>query len=480
MSLNWKEIDLILWELPFSGSRIQEIRQPDFKSLVLELYQPKGPWKLYVNLSATACRLHRLTQKPLSSIKPQRFMELLRSRIRGGRILEATQPGGNRIVRIEVLRGEERLILWIRLWGPASNILLTDEKGTILDAFYRRPKQKEVSGEIYAPVLYPAIQEGLGSKSLSHTLGKVYEVRPYPKEQSFSDYIEQYYRIREEEEQRKKLIADLEKQLNTQETKLHSRLSILIKKKEEYSNFEQWKTQGDLILSHITELRKGDPILSISDPHTGKSRVIPLSPTLSPAENAETYYRKYKKAKAGLQILEDEIRSMEGQLKQLEMKRALLRTEKDLKVIASLLNRPTPKKKGGLPETTPGLSFTSQDFTILVGRTAQENDELLRHHVKGNDLWLHTRDYPGAYVFIRAKPGKSVPLETLLDAGNLAVFYSKARESGHADLYYTQVKYLRRAKGAKLGTVLPTQEKNLSVKLEEHRLQRLLYTESET
>ncbi len=67
MSLNWKEIDLVLQELPLSGSRIQEIRQPDFKSLVLELYHPKGPWKLYVNLSATACRLHRLTQKPLTS-----------------------------------------------------------------------------------------------------------------------------------------------------------------------------------------------------------------------------------------------------------------------------------------------------------------------------------------------------------------------------------------------------------------------------
>ncbi len=460
MSLNWKEIDLILQELPLSGSRIQEIRQPDFKSLVLELYHPKGPWKLYVNLSATACRLHRLTQKPLTSAKPQRFMELLRSRIRGGRIVAATQPGGNRIVRIEILRGEEQLVLWIRLWGPASNILLTDENGTVLDAFYRRPKQKEVSGEVYAPVLQPARKE--------------YGVRPYPTEESFSDFIEQYYRDREEEEKRKKLVADIERQLNAQETKLHARLSTLIKRKEEYSNFEQWKTHGDLILSHVAELHKGDSLLSVYDPQTGNSLMIPLSPTLSPAENAETCYRKYKKAKAGLQMLEEEIRSIEGELKKAEETRALLGTETDLKALTSLLERPASKKQEKTTGPTPGLAFTSRGFTILVGRTAQENDELLRHHVKGNDLWLHTRDYPGAYVFIKAKPGKSVPLETLLDAGNLAVFYSKARESGQADLYYTHVKYLRRAKGAKLGTVLPTQEKNLSVRIEETRLRRLL------
>lgn len=61
----------------------------------------------------------------------------------------------------------------------------------------------------------------------------------------------------------------------------------------------------------------------------------------------------------------------------------------------------------------------------------------------------------------------------LLDAGNLALFYSKARTGGRGELYYTQVKYLRRSKDGPLGLVLPTQEKNLSVTLEEDRLKRL-------
>jgi predicted ribosome quality control (RQC) complex YloA/Tae2 family protein len=93
--------------------------------------------------------------------------------------------------------------------------------------------------------------------------------------------------------------------------------------------------------------------------------------------------------------------------------------------------------------------------------------------VKGNDLWLHARDFPGSYVFIKQRAGKSVPLDILLDAGNLAIFYSKGRNNGEGDLFYTPVKYLRRAKNGPKGLVLPTQEKNLHIKVDEKRLKEL-------
>ena len=76
-------------------------------------------------------------------------------------------------------------------------------------------------------------------------------------------------------------------------------------------------------------------------------------------------------------------------------------------------------------------------------------------------------------MFVKAPAGKSLPLETMLDAGNLAVHYSRGKNAGTADVYYTRVKYLRRAKGAKKGTVLPTQEKNLRIRLDPARIERL-------
>ncbi|MDT8299176.1 MAG: fibronectin-binding domain-containing protein, partial [Spirochaetaceae bacterium] len=66
-----------------------------------------------------------------------------------------------------------------------------------------------------------------------------------------------------------------------------------------------------------------------------------------------------------------------------------------------------------------------------------------------------------------------VPLDLLLDAGNLALSYSKGKSAREADLYYTQVKHLRRPKDGAVGTVLPTQEKNLRITLEPSRLEAL-------
>ncbi|MCR5046387.1 MAG: NFACT RNA binding domain-containing protein, partial [Treponema sp.] len=146
--------------------------------------------------------------------------------------------------------------------------------------------------------------------------------------------------------------------------------------------------------------------------------------------------------------------------------------EKNPVRIEQLLRKDSaPKQK--IKKAHPGLEYTVNDWRILVGRDANENDELLRHYVKGSDMWLHTRDCPGGYVFIKYRAGKTVPLDILLDAGNLALYFSKARKNGKADLYYTQVKHLRRAKNGPKGLVLPTNEKNLSVVLDNARLNRL-------
>jgi predicted ribosome quality control (RQC) complex YloA/Tae2 family protein len=76
-------------------------------------------------------------------------------------------------------------------------------------------------------------------------------------------------------------------------------------------------------------------------------------------------------------------------------------------------------------------------------------------------------------VFIKQRSGKSVPLDILLDAGNLALFYSKGRNGGEGDLFYTPVKYLRRARNGPRGLVIPTQEKNLHIKIDDDRLREL-------
>jgi len=154
----------------------------------------------------------------------------------------------------------------------------------------------------------------------------------------------------------------------------------------------------------------------------------------------------------------------------------LLKENDDLKAFSIKLSKALKEEKPiqQKVETQVGLICISHGFTILIGRTAKENDFLLRHQTRGNDYWFHTRDYPGGYVFIKNIRNKSIPLDTLLDAANLAVLFSKGKNAGKIDLYYTQVKYLRRAKNGPLGLVLPTNEKNLCIDFNKLRAQQLL------
>ena len=171
-----------------------------------------------------------------------------------------------------------------------------------------------------------------------------------------------------------------------------------------------------------------------------------------------------------------QIPALQQQQKQLEEELAAIRTEENPHIIDKLLRKkkiPAQQKQAAQGKERPGLGFYYQEWTLFVGRTAAENDELLRHHVRGKDMWLHVRDYSGGYVFIKNKAGKSIPLPVLIAAGNLAVFYSKARKNEQADLYYTAVKNLRRAKNAPKGTVLPANEKNVSIRLDPAILKEL-------
>jgi predicted ribosome quality control (RQC) complex YloA/Tae2 family protein len=471
VSLNYKEIDLVLEELPLENSHIQKIHQPDFKTLLFDLYSPGRRFGLIISLEQNRLRLHEVTERPKNRVKLQRFAQFLRSRITGGRITKAYQLDGERIVKLTVVRGGEVSILWIRLWGGAANVIVTDDEGTILDAFYRRPGRSETTGERFEPEGNP---EAYGLKGKPN---REFTVRDFGDGESFNRRIERHYGRKEFEEA---LEAARDKALRLageKETRLESGLKRVRAQIEEYREYERLKEFGDILASNIHRLSEGDAWLTAEDFfHDNEEVSIELDTSLSPSGNAERYYEKYRKAKSGLEHLKKDEARLRRELEAAKNEEEWIGETEELTSLEEYIQREQQgrtRRRPSAEEETPGLRFRSGEFDILVGRTAKENDELLRRHVKGNDYWLHTRDYPGGYVFIKNIPGKSVPLQTLLDAGNLALFYSKGRSSGKGELYYTQAKYLRRAKHGKLGLVIPTQEKNLSVQLEEDRIRRL-------
>jgi len=467
MSLNHKEIEQILGELEIEGSHLQKIKQPNFNTLYLEFYRPGNRFGIIICMAPGKTRIHLAPKAPVNEVKLQRFAQFMRSRVRGGRILEISQLNNDRIIKIKMLRAGEEILLWIRLWSGAANIIATDADGLIHDAFYRRPGRGEVSGGIFTPP-EPSVKKT-----------REFTVREFTTPGSFNELICEYYSGLEQDQLLQRLREQALKKISADESRITAVIRRLETKSANYESYEQYKQTGDLITSNIHLLKKGAQWVKVYNYYRDNEETdIELDPALSPEKNAEKYYTKYRKAKSGIEKVLEDLNNHRLMLKNAQNDRKWIEKEEEPASIESFLSSSPKQHKLDEKEKAPGLNYRSGPYTILVGRNSRENDSLLRKYVRGNDIWLHTRDYPGGYVFIKTVRGKSVPLDVLLDAGNLALFYSKGKSAGKAELYYTQVKYLRRPKEGKRGLVIPTQEKNLSVILEEARLGRIMNPES--
>ncbi len=474
MSLNCNEINVILDELSLEGAFIQDIIQPGYDTLALFTYKNAAPTTILICTAHDACRINSTRRKITRNDKPLRFMEFLKSRIRGARIDSCVQIGLERVIALKLSHGDERFILYIRLWSSAANILLCTEDNTILDSMYRRPAKNETTGSAFIP---PVPDDSKSGKEWPvrtfEEIQEQYNVQhPEAAPLSFNEKVDIWYGEHARTLSRESLLEQAEKWYNVTKSRRTAALENLKAKQSVFLNAGQYKHQGDLILSYGYLLDGKSDHLECTDYNTGNTVSIRIDPGKNAQENAAEYYTNYHKAQSGSEQLAHDIELAEKQIAALDKMYADIQHEQNPVRIEQLLRHdstPQQQKK----KTHPGLSYTVNGWYLLVGRDANENDDLLRHYVRGPDMWIHVRDFPGGYVFIKNRPGKTVPLDILLDAANLAIYYSKARKSGKADLYYTQVKHLRRAKNGPKGLVLPTQEKNLCVELDQTRLNLL-------
>ena len=469
MSLNWKEINCILEELELDGSFIQQIVQPSYDTIAFHTYKNGQSKTILICLAAGACRIHQTWSAVPKNNKPLRFMEFLKARIKGARINAICQLGQERIIKLELSHCGQEFLLYIRLWSNAANMILTDTNHVVLDTFYRRPKKDEVSGGTFQE---PSLQPKAQGDTQKDWQVRSFDQLPDWETLSFNQKVEQWYGEHAGQLSLEALLEQAEKFYNSRHSKMEAALHRLEKKRDDFLQNQQWKHYGDLVLTYGHLIDGSQDYLECEDYESGARIRIKIDPKKNAQENASSYYNTYKKTVSGLADLEHDIQKAKKELLDLEANyQQLCREPNPLRLQQMLRKQTTPKQQ--VEKKRPGLSYQVEGWTILVGRTATENDELLRRHVKGLDMWFHTRDYAGGYVFVKNRPGKTIPLSIMLCAGNLAVYHSKARKAGKADLYYTQVKHLRRAKNGPKGLVLPSQEKNLLVQLDKEILQKL-------
>jgi predicted ribosome quality control (RQC) complex YloA/Tae2 family protein len=250
------------------------------------------------------------------------------------------------------------------------------------------------------------------------------------------------------------------------------------KLKDELSSLQEaqaYKKFGDLILNHLTEIKRGLESIELSDfttPEHQKVKVA-LDPSLSPKENALAYYKKYRKAQTGVEKLREIIVQTEKEIKNLEKIVIDLRGKEkpDYKKIEAklyslgLLKSLKPKRKKKKKGRYTLREFISADgWKILVGRNNRENDFLTFKIARADDLWFHAQNTPGSHVVLKKGERKKHPTpKTIQQAASLAAYYSKAKTSKKVSVIYTLAKYVKKPKNAPPGLVKVEKMKSILI-----------------
>ena len=267
------------------------------------------------------------------------------------------------------------------------------------------------------------------------------------------------------------------------------------------AEIEQLQATGDRILAAVSARELPEPgsvhkgSVSLTHYESGEPWVIEIDPSVSWVENAQLYYRRARKAKARKEAYQQMSSVVDAEknylaellqwVRQAEKLDELEAVAADLVAAGYLRDRSDPAQgknktgkgktgKGGKPAKPgkaslkaadiPGILITqaSSGAEILIGKSGQANEAIVGKLARPEDWWLHVHLMPGSHVLVRSPEGE-LPDQTLLEAANLAVWYSSARESLNVPVIYTQIKFVRKIPQSYPGHVNYRQEKTVFI-----------------
>ena len=277
--------------------------------------------------------------------------------------------------------------------------------------------------------------------------------------------LDTFYRTRDMHERMRQKSADLVKLLNNNIERVSKKLGILNKTLADSENKDKYKIYGDLLMANLYNMKNGQSSVEVIDYYKEDSPTvkIPLSPQLSPSQNAQKYYKRYNKAKNAEIEAAKQIENAKNDLEYLESTLAAIETsdtESDLNAIRAeliaegYLNRKFNPKKQKQNASKPMHFVSSDGFDIYVGKNNTQNDYLTLKFANSSDLWFHTKNIHGSHTIIKLGLDKYVPKTTITEAAELAAYYSKGRDSSQVPVDFTQIKNVKKPNGPKPGMVI--------------------------
>lgn len=341
----------------------------------------------------------------------------------------------------------------------ANRLLASDHLPTAYQQFsqhFNSPDPVIINGKRKSFMVFPPLNTE--EDTLQH----------YP---TLSEMLDNYYAQKAQQDRSKELAGQVIKVIKNELKKDRRKVKKFNQQLADADAADRYRIRGEILTTYLGKLKPGMKEITLPNFYDdNKPLKIKLAPELSPSRNAQKYFTKYDKLKASvahvneqMKLTNDEIAYFENIQNQID-----LAEPSDIQEIRLELQqqgyikgkKQKSKKRRKVRLSKPEQFHTSDGTLVLVGKNNLQNDRLSFKTANKNEIWLHVKDIPGSHVVIRSTDPSE---QTILEAAQLAAYFSKGRDSDNVPVDYLPVKRLHKPNGAKPGFVTFTGQKTLYV-----------------
>ena len=293
--------------------------------------------------------------------------------------------------------------------------------------------------------------------------------------------LDAYFYERDRRDRMNQRASSLAHTLKNHIERCEKKIAIQNEALEGAARMEEYRQKGELIQANLYRLKKGEAVAHVENFYTDDCAPIeiPMDVSLSPAQNAQRYFKLYQKARGARTLAAEQKAKAEQELEYLEQMEDDLRKCTDAQGLSEL--RAMLEKSGHVRQTvtkmkprkeapSQPMKFLSCDsIEIEVGKNALQNERLTMS-AKGDETWLHAQKMPGSHVLVHAT---DVPETTLMEAAMLAAYYSKGMRSAQVPIDATLRRYIKKPGGTPAGFVIYTHQRTLYITPDESAVKRI-------
>lgn len=313
---------------------------------------------------------------------------------------------------------------------------------------------------------------------------KIFPYLPYHldlvKESSDPDLnhaLDEFYLYQANHDWVKQKSSKIERLVKNEQKKLTKKVAKLKKQLEQAENSEGYRIRGEILNANLAQVKPGMTKISLPNYYDNNRPIeIKLDAALSPARNGQKYFTRYKKLRDSIKHVKEQIEIANDNLRYFDsIQTAIDNAEpEDIDQITDelinqgYLKRPQKqKRKKKVTEHNLNKFRLSSGKTVLVGKNNYQNDWLTLKKANKTDIWFHVKNIPGSHVILQdANPSD----DDILEAAEIAAYFSKAKNSAHVQVDYVQDKRVKKPNGARPGFVIYTGQNSIEVTPEKERV----------